>query len=606
MSRTSTLVLAAAVMALAGTASPAAAPVPADAGKSVTFPFPAKAPVVVQVHGLERTADRVKSFVTAALPDFAKKANTAIDEGLKQALEGRQLTAVPKDGRAFLVIHDLARVTEDDPAVSLILPVTDYAKFRETFLTAAERKTFEKGKEGVDTFKTTATGQEMTVYVVDLKEHVALSADKAVAESLTGKYTRATTATLGAELAASFQAADVGVYVNLEMINDLYGDQIRQAKGLVDFLLGQAALGGGMQGLDKKQLDAAKVLINGAFQGLEDARGAVVGVEFREAGVRLRAQGRFANDSKSGRFLKAERPTSMADLANLPAGLAMYSGSALGKLAVEVLRGLSEEFAAPEDDEKAAGEIKKRQEELAAAGPTGEFAAASIPATSLTVSTFQDPAKAAAAIVGLYKAVPAGGRVQTVVLKEKPAVKEKAHTHAGITFAEIGLTFDFEASVRDVPEAGKEAAMKMMKRLVGEKMHVFVGADGTRVLKVIAKDWAAAEKLLADYLGGKSGVGAAKGFRLTRSNLPAQANMLALAETGESIKTVVEMIKAIADAIPGFPAELGDLKPPKGEPTFLGVAVTLKAETASLDVFVPADAVAAAAKMFGPLLKSIE
>src|SRR6188474_1377149 len=140
MFRTSTVLLTAAVLALAAAGSPAAAPVPADAGKSVTFPFPAKAPVVVQVYGLERTADRVKKLVAAAVPDFAKKANAAIDDGLKQALKDRQLTAVPKDGRVFLVVHDLARIADDDPAVSLILPVSDYARFRETFLTAAERK----------------------------------------------------------------------------------------------------------------------------------------------------------------------------------------------------------------------------------------------------------------------------------------------------------------------------------------------------------------------------------------------------------------------------------------------------------------------------------
>src|SRR5581483_4403108 len=138
-------------------------------------------------------------------------------------------------GRLFLVVHDIAKLGEDEPAVSVLVPVADYKAFRESFLTADEQKTFEKGKDGVDSVKTTAAGAETTIYLVDLKDYVALAVDRDTAVTYTGKYTRAETKAMGPELAASFLGSDVSVFVNLDVINDLYGEQIRQFKTLMDF-----------------------------------------------------------------------------------------------------------------------------------------------------------------------------------------------------------------------------------------------------------------------------------------------------------------------------------------------------------------------------------
>src|SRR5581483_10733688 len=67
MSHALRLPLAAAVLALAAGPAPAA-PAP-DAGKNAVLPYPAKAPVVVHVNGLEQVRDRLGKAMTAAAPD---------------------------------------------------------------------------------------------------------------------------------------------------------------------------------------------------------------------------------------------------------------------------------------------------------------------------------------------------------------------------------------------------------------------------------------------------------------------------------------------------------------------------------------------------------
>src|SRR5262249_25763227 len=85
-----------------------------------------------------------------------------------------------------------------------------------------------------------------------------------------------------------------------------------------------------------------------------------------------------------------------------------------------------------------------------------------------------------------------------------------------------------------------------------------------------------------------------------------EANILGLAETGELIQAMVEQFKALGDQIPGLPFQLGPVKPVKGEPTYLGMALTLKPETATVDVFVPGAAMNVGVKMLAPLFRTIE
>ena len=608
MSRSVRAALAAvALLALATFAPPvrAAAPTPAEAGKAVTFPYPAKAPVVVQLNGIGAARERLAALLKAALPDDAATINKAADDALKQLLADRKLTAIPKDGRVFFVVNDIAALFENTPAISLLVPVTSYKEFRETFLTADERKTFEAGKNGVDEVKVNALGGEHAVYAVDLKEYVALSPDKGTAETYANKYTKATTAAMAPDLAKSFVASDLAVYVNLDVINDKYGDQIRAFKGLIDFGLMQAQMGGALPGVNKKQLEAAKTVLQGLFQGVEDCRGLVIGVEFRPEGLNLRLQAQFAEDTASAGLLKAETPGPLADVAKLPGGLGQYSGSAFGKKFAETMRALSPEFAPADDDEKGTEAVEKRQKELLAAGLKTEVSAAGAPDLSLTVSTYADAKKAAAALVGCYEAMAAGGRVYSVVLKDAPKVATNARKHQNFTFAEVRLAFDFDATVKDLPEGVKETTLAQVKRLVAEKTTLWVGTDGARVVQVRAKDWDAAAGALDKFLDGKKSLGDDAGYKMTRKNLPADASLLMMFETGQTLTMILDMFKAMEAAIPDFP-KIGTVKPLKGDPTYVGIAVTLKGDVATANVFVPAPAIAAGRKMLENLFRTIE
>ena len=151
-----------------------AAPVPPEGSKGPVYPYPAKAPIVVCLNGYENARERLTKLLTTALPDQAPKLTKRLDEELKKILEGRKLTAVRKDARLFFVVNDLGNLFGDDaPPISVLVPVTTYKEFRESFLTREELKTLDQGRDGVDAIKTAAFGEEEPAYLVDLKDYVA-------------------------------------------------------------------------------------------------------------------------------------------------------------------------------------------------------------------------------------------------------------------------------------------------------------------------------------------------------------------------------------------------------------------------------------------------
>jgi hypothetical protein len=593
------------VAAIALAAPATAAPAP-TVGKNVIFPYPAKVPLVVQVNGFERARERLGKMLEALPPAEAKLVKEHLESGLKKALTGRSLSAVPKDGRLFLVVHDFSKLGDDEPALSVLVPVTSYKDFKASALTTAERKTAEKAGEGVESIKSAASGEEVTLYLVDLKEYVAISPSKETAQEYTGKYTRAESSAMGDDLGASFLAADVALTVNMDVINDKYGDQIRQFKGLIDFALGQAQMGGMIPGLNKKQIDMVKVVLNGFVQAIEDAQGVVIAAEFRPEGLNLRGQVQFASDSPSDKMLKPETPTPLANLAKLPRGLNTYGGSKFGKKFADLTRQFAQEFAAGDDDEKGAKQVEKLLAEVAAAGPQGEFAAGSPPDLAMTVTAYQNPTQAIAALTKLYQGLPASGRFANMVLKEKPKVTESAQTYRGFTFTEVRLTLDFAATVESLPENVREMTLNSLKRVLKEKTVFWIGTDGKVVTQLTAKDWEAAKKLLDEYLDGKTVIGSVAGFQVTRKNLPDDATAVSLFETGQMLIMLIEQVKTAAAAFPGGLPAIGTPKAVKGDPTYVGMAITLKPRVATVDGFLPGSAMNVATKMLLPLFQNIE
>jgi hypothetical protein len=267
--------------------------------------------------------------------------------------------------------------------------------------------------------------------------------------------------------------------------------------------------------------------------------------------------------------------------------------------------GLNAQFVPADDDEKSTAAVEKLQKELLAAGPKGEISAGGTPDVSLTVGKYSDTKKAVASLVGCYEAMPAGGRVQSAILKEKPKITAAARKHQGFTFTEVRLAFDFEASVKDLPEGVKETTLAQLKRLVNEKMTVWIGTDGTSVVQTSAKDWDAASAALDQYLDGKKAIGDTAGYRVTRKNLPQDASFLMLLETSHTVNIITESLRAVGGAIPDFP-HLGKVKPVKGDLTYVGIALTLKGDTATFNLFIPGTAIAAGHGMLKDLFKKVE
>lgn len=604
MSGTLRLSLAFALTTLGSSAT--AAPAPAT-GSNIPLPYPAKAPLVVHVNGFERVRERLTKMLDALPPAESKLVKKELEAGLAQLLKDRKLDAVPKDGRMFVVLHDFAKLVEGDPAVSVLLPITGYKEFKDSLLTAEEGKTLEKAGNGIESMKTNAIGEEHTLYLVDLKGYVALTPSKEIAEVYAGKYTTAQSAAMGADLASSYLAADVALYVNMDAINEMYGEQIRQFKGLIDFALGQAQNMGMIPGLGKKELEMAKTMIGGLFQGIEDSKGIVLAAEFRPEGLNFRAQVRFAEDTQSADIFKTEVPSALADLTKLPKGLSTYGGSKFGKKFTDLGKKFAQEFSVAEDDEKGLAQLEKLLAEVTAAGPQGDYSASNAPESSIGVTAYKSAEKAATALVKIYENMPAGGKFSGVVLKGKPKVKNEAATVGDFKFTEVNLTFDFAATVEALPEAAREAAMGQYKRLMKEKTSIWLGTDGKVVVQLTAKDWDTAKKLLEDYLSGKGGVGSDAGFQLARKNLPPEASLLYMFETSQVVTMLAEQAKAMGQAIPGgvFP-QIGNVKPVKGDATYIGIALTLKPQTATFDLFVPGTAMNVMTKMILPLFKKVE
>lgn len=583
-----------------------AAPAPAAGGKGVILPFPAKSQLVVQVNGFEQSRDRLEKLITAAAPLEAPQAKKAIRQGIEQLLGERKMTAIPADGRWYLAIQDFSKLApsdDDGPSFAVLIPVTEAKAFRESFLTSDEQKSYKKGEAGIASFTGEFQGEQANLYLVEQPGYVILSPSKETAELYAGKYDKATTDTLGADVSKSLLESDVSLYVNMDAVNDQFGQQIQTARQLLDFAIAQGA---GQGGVSKKQLDAAKVMFKGMFQGIEDAQAVVVGAEFRPSGLAFRILGKFEGDTLTGKLLRNEELTPLADIGKLPSGQMMYVGGRLSRAIMEPLKDLVQQVNAAEDDDKSAKAITDYIDAIQAAGPIGTYQAASMPVTSLQVQTFKDPAKAVAAETAMFKALAAGSSMQNVQLKEKPKVTEKAHTLESFTFNELKLVFDYEATVKELPEQLKEATIASMKKMMGETMTIFYGTDGKVMITAAAKDWDAAKGLISDYLAGKTTLSQSAGFKLTRENLPAQTSLMAVMDVGKVIVFMASYIQTMADQIPGFPANIPELKPAKGDPVYFGASLTLKPEVIQADLFVPASAAMVVQKILAPLLQKIE
>jgi hypothetical protein len=357
-------------------------------------------------------------------------------------------------------------------------------------------------------------------------------------------------------------------------------------------------------GLDKRQVEQARVVYEALFQAVEDGTGLALGVEFRPEGLLVRAEAAFGKDTASGKLFAAERPAPLDRLGTLPGGEALYTAGRFSPELAKSVVTFSREFAAGEDEERAVQSIERYAELLA--GVEGWLSAGSGPRGSLQVMTPKEPAKLAEAHAKALRNLPEAGGYQNVVLKEKPEVREAEQTHRGFELTRAALVLDLEASAGNIPDENlRRATIESMKRLVSERTTYWFGTDGKQYVQVSGKDWDAARRLLDAYLDGKETIGSDAAFQTVRKQLPAEASQIVIADVGRMLGSFGDYMKAIMDALPAFPGlDLTELKPARGAPTYAGVAVVLKPGSVGATVVIPSAAVTTGRTVLAPLFET--
>ncbi len=403
---------------------------------------------------------------------------------------------------------------------------------------------------------------------------------------------------LAKDTAKSFLAQDVSVYVNLKAINKQYGAQLRGFKAVLDLIL----MGGGM-GIDKKQMEMIKNLFNSFFALLDDGEAAVLGFEFRPDGANFHFMAQFGADTETNGFLKKLKPAALSQLGALPGGLIMYSASNFDPNLSKTLSALMREALATDEDEDANKAVVAAMKELSENGRAFEISAHQNMASGLEISEYKDGAKAVASTLKMYKALTKTGSFGSIPFKEKPVIKENTETVGDYKLSHVKLAFDFDKYAENLPEGAREASKATIMKMMGDKTNIWIGNSGNKVISISAKDWSEAKSAIEDYLKGGNPLEKDESFQLTRKQLPADATILILADTARFIETMLDMMKDALANVPGIPGGgLPALKAPKGKSAYFGMAVVLKAEYSSFDLFVPVTAVQQVRKMLAPVI----
>jgi hypothetical protein len=575
------------VLLLAGLRGTAA---PAPGAASALAQVPADAQVVVYLHGLERTQDRLGEMVKNALPDLGPKAVEQFRQQLEAGFMGRKPKGLPKDGAIFVVLPEIPNPAQQPPKMAVVLAVTRYTDFRDSVLNDDERKALKTDPAGYDQ----ATVNDQEVYFIDHKNgYAVVTPSKDVATQLAHKPEKGLDTRLKQDAAQKLLDSDLGVYVDMEAVNKQHGDAIKQGKETF------------LQALEQNTPDKATVammqrVLGAVFQAVEDSRTALATVEFRPAGLALHMQAAVGEDTKTGALLKESRPSALRELGSLPAGWMIYTG-------MEIRPTLFKKFGtmmfgiATDPDSAEAKELQAAADELAAARPTALVGVGDVPMRGLQVWTFADPRKAAAAQLKAYKAIKSG-TFGSMALKEPPQVKADAEKYEGFELHSALIRWDIEKTVekqtagKPIPEQAKQALIDYQKKLLGEEMNIWFGTDGKTYVQVMAKDWSAARKILDAYREGKSKVGDEKAFTAARGHLPQDVTVVGLIDVPRYAEVIVEAVKPMLRGM-GVPFNLPSAAV-KGKTTYLALDAVLRPGHGSFDLWLPGAAANEVYKMY--------
>ncbi len=552
--------------------------------------LPADSAIVLQIHGIDRSKDRLIAMIKTAVPDLVPKVEALIEQGLKEWMQDRQIKGLAKDGPHFQVFTEVPKFGEGLPKMALVLHLTSYGDFLDGFLKEDERKTIKPDKAGYDVGM---VGSEET-YFIDRKDYVVVTPNKECAEQLVKKGP-GLDSKLNKEVAKKFLDADLAAYVNMEAINKEYGTQLQQARQMMQLVVPQAA------GQIGKQMAGMLQAVNeGVFQFVEDSRVFLLTAELRPEGLAIHVQTRVGADTKTNGYFKEGKKSRFDQLSTLPAGQMGYTAFQLDPAIFKVfqlMQGFTEESQT----------IKEAMEQWAKATPQSMLGTFQMPVRGIQIWQCKDPRQAAAAQSKLLQGLEKGESFQNIALKEKPDVKADAQSHRGFKFHYVGMVWDFEKTLDKpgVPQFGDEVKKQMvesMKKMLGEGLKTWFGTDGKNYVQISAKDWEAAKAQLDQYLDGKTILAKEKAYLEARKQLPPEASGIALLDALPYTRWFGEYMITILKVMP-FPFQIPSVPSVTGNAAYLGMAVTVGPEQASFDLWIPGSAVAEVRKLVEPMIR---
>lgn len=566
---------------------------PLAAQESPLAVIPASSPVVIQIHGLERTKDRMMAMVNNAVPNYAKTIESRLEEGLTNGLEGRKLNGLANDGPIFLAFAEIPTTKKDDPKAALVLRVTKYEELRDSFLKPAELKTL-KAESGYETFTDAAKKQ---VYLVNRDGYAVVTEDKELAIQYAKKDPGLDTK-MNKDLAKRFLDADVAVYVDMETVNAKYGDHIKAVRQLTETLMQQArTIGAG--GIDKNTLEMVKNLYVGIFQLSEDCRSFLLAFDFRRQGLAIHSEIQVGADTKTNSYLKSSKLYPLKQIASLPTGQLGYSAvgfdSGLMKALRPYLQGM---MSGP--GEKPSRAMQDALELLEQAGPESYYNDFNIPVQGLSVWNYKDAAKAVQGLRKMYEAIRPGETIQSAMIRGKPVFGKQPRKYKDFSFTHVVLYWDFERMLGNNPLG--PAMVEPMKKMIGEGMSIWFGTDGKVLLQIVANDWTTAERHLDAYVSAKNTIGKEKSFLEARQQLPAEASMLSFIDIPYYAQVMGEFAEPLIKS-QGVGANFTMPKARKGS-SYLGFALTVVPENASADIFIPNSTVVEIRRMVESAMKN--
>ena len=550
--------------------------------QAAPVPIPADALVVVQLNGRNPAVEHLTQFLAAVQPDAAKGLPQRLRKLLADAAPGRDIDSVTPGERVVGVAFTFDGWNSPTPPWVWIVPVKDAATFRKKLLTDDERGDIEAGKGGVD--------RAGPWFLVARPGHVAVSASEAAAKAFHASRELVTPERLGG-LAPIINDSDASVYLNVAAVNAQYGDVVRSTVQFVGLMLRNG--GGPLPVFEARQVETVQLALDALTQTLADGRDLAVGLNCDADGVTVRAEVAWTPGSPTARQFAADKPAALDELVTLPAGFPSYTASSWGPAASALVRRLTREYQAP-DDERATAAVTAFE----ATARDGVRVAASRGGEGVAMTVAPDAAKRTAAHAKLLRTMPRGGYSRNVLLGEKPGLRERVVEANGFTLHRGELALDLESGVATIRDPNvKQATLESMRRLVSEKTVLWFGDDGKRCAQLEAATPADATRLLGSLLGENDRVGGNAAFAATRQRLPRLESYLLLAEAGPTVATLADYSRSVAGALPAVPGfEVPEFRTLKNPPqSFVGVALTAQAGRVGLTLYVPAAAAKVAA-----------